>query len=311
MRVLFTGATGVIGREAIPQLLAAGHDVVGVSRSAAGRAWLDGIGATGVQVDLFDPASVGPAVSEVDAVAHFATAIPPRAQMPKLDAWHMNDRLRTEATAILVDAAIAHGTQRFVQESITFIYADGGEEWIDEESAVEPAWESLHSALDAEGEVARFVEHGGTGVTLRMSSLYGPGRVSSEQIAAVAERNAPIVGPGENFVSHLHIEDAGSSVAAAMSAPTGTYNVSDDEPVTSRQDLEALARALGVRPPRRIPAPVARVAAGRATGLLTTSQRVSNQKFKTATGWSPLYRSVLEGWEPVVAAWRSAGASNA
>jgi len=303
--VLFTGATGVIGREAIPHLLAAGHDVLGVSRSAGDRAWLESIGATGLEVDLFDPASVGPAVSGVDAVAHFATAIPPRAQMPKLDAWQMNDRLRTEATAILVDAAVAKGIQRFVQESITFIYADAGDAWIDEDSAVAPTWDNLTSALDAEREVARFAEHGGHGVTLRMSGLYGPGRVSAEQIEAVAERRAPIVGSGDNFVSHLHIEDAGTSVAAALDAPTGTYNVSDDEPVTSRQDLEALARALGVKTPRRVPAPVARVAAGRATGLLTTSQRVSNRKFKTSTGWAPRYSSVLEGWVSVAAAWRS------
>lgn len=311
MRVLFTGATGVIGREAIPRLLEAGHEVAGIARSGDDRAWLDGIGASGIEVDLFDPHSVGPAVSQVDAVAHFATAIPPRAQMPKLEAWQMNDRLRTEATAILVDAALEHGIATFVQESITFIYADAGDEWIDEESSVQPTWENLDSALDAEREVARFAAHGGVGVTLRMSSLYGPGRVSAEQIGAVAERNAPIVGSGDNFVSHLHIEDAGSSVVAALAAPAGIYNVSDDEPVTSRQDLEALARALGVKPPRRVPAPVARVAAGRATGLLTTSQRVSNRKFKTATDWAPRYRSVLEGWQPVAAAWRSAGTSNA
>ena len=306
MRVFFTGATGVIGREAIPQLVAAGYEVVGISRSAGDRAWLEAIGASGVEVDLFDPDSVGSVLSGVDAVAHFATAIPPRDKMPDREAWRMNDRLRTEATAILVDQSLEQGVQRFIQESITFIYADAGDSWIDEDYDVEPVWDNLESAIDAEREVARFAEHGGVGITLRMSSLYGPGRVSAEHIAAVAGRNAPVVGAGTNFVSHLHIEDAGSSVAAAMKVPTGTYNVSEDDPVTSREDLEALARALGVKPPRRVPAPVARIAAGRATGLLTTSHRVSNRKFKTATAWSPRYPSVLEGWDSVAADWRSA-----
>ena len=301
MRVLFTGATGVIGREAIPQLLSAGHEVVGLSRSVQDRGWLSGIGAEPVEVDLFDRGDVEKAVTGVDAICHFATAIPPRVEMTDRDAWRMNDRLRTEATANLVDAALQHDVERFVQESITFFYADAGVAWIEEDSAIEGAWEILDSALDAEREVARFQNGGGIGISLRMSSLYGPGRVSAEQIATVVDRKSPIVGNGDNFVSHLHIEDSGSAVAASLNAPAGTYNVSEDEPVTSRQDLETLAYELGVKAPRRIPTAVARVAAGRAVGLLTRSQRVSNRKFKAATGWSPLYPSVLEGWASVIA----------
>lgn len=300
MKILFTGATGVLGRAAVPTLVADGHDVIAVSRSADDAGWLEKTGAGPEQVDLFDGASIERAVAGVDTVVHFATAIPPLSAMTKRKSWAMNDRLRSESTGLLVDSAISNGVARFVQQSVTFAYADGGDAWLDESSPISPGWEVLDSALESEAHVDRFRAAGGTGVTLRLSRLYGPGRASGEYVEGVARRKIPIVGNGRNYVSSVHADDVATAVAAATTAPDGTYNVTDDEPVTSSEYTGSLAGMLDAPQPRRIPEFVGRLALGKAVILLTSSQRVSNQRFEHATGWKPAYPSVREGWRDVV-----------
>lgn len=300
MRVFFTGATGVLGRETVPRLVEADHDVVAVARSSTHESWLNTIGARPVSVDLFNPEAVSEAVASSEVVVHFATAIPPLAQMSRRQAWESNDRLWSEATGNLVDAALAQGVERFVQQSVTFFYADGGNDWLDERSPISPPWDTLESALEAEAHVDRFNQSGRTGVVLRLSRLYGPGPASAEYIEAVAARKLPIVGDGRNYVSSLHSEDAGRAVAASLSAPAGVYNVSDDEPVRSAELAASLAAELGVKAPRRVPVWLARLVVGKAVGLLTTSHRVSHRKFTEATGWEPEHRSIREGWRYTV-----------
>lgn len=300
MKILFTGATGVLGRAAVPLLVDAGHDVNAVSRSDHDRSWLESSGARAVRVDLFDIESIHRAMAGIDTVIHYATAIPSMNAMSKRKSWTLNDRLRAESTALLVDAGIANGVATFVQESVTFTYADGGDRWLVEASPTAPGWEVLDSALTAEAHVDRFRAAGGTGVTLRLSRLYGPGRASRDYVSGVAAREIPIVGRGDNYVSSLHVEDAASALAMAMNAPDGVYNVSDDAPVSSEDYLESLAKLIDGPPPRHIPRFVARLALGKAVTLLTTSQRVSNVKYRDATGWAPAFPSVCEGWRTVV-----------
>lgn len=295
MKVLFTGATGVLGRAAVPLLVDQGHEVSALARAEEDRSRLEGIGARPVAVDLFDPEQVETAVKDVETVIHFATAIPALDSMPKREAWVTNDRLRSEATRLLVDSALANGLDRFIQQSITFIYADGGDEWIDESAPIAPAREILDSALDAEHHVQRFRDGGGTGVTLRLSRLYGPGAASAELIAGVRAHTVPIVGDGSNFVSSLHVEDAAAALVAALNVADGTYNVSDDEPVTSAVDMDTLAELLGARRPRRVPAPIVE-----RPGPPTISHRVTNTRFRQVTGWAPRFPSVRRGWAEVV-----------
>jgi nucleoside-diphosphate-sugar epimerase len=296
MRVFVTGATGVIGRHTIPRLLEAGHDVAGVARSDAGAGWLRAVGATPVKLDLFDPAMVHSALSKTDAVVQLATAIPPLARMRRPGAWHTNDRLRTEATRNLVDAAITAGVEVFVQESISFLYADGGAQWLNESAEVDPPFAAARSALVAEAETDRFASTGGRGVALRMARLYGPGRASAELVAMVQAGRPVVVGRGANYVSSLHAEDAGTAVAAALAVPAGVYNVADDQPTTALRLTATLAATLGAPPPRRVPAWVAAPLLGGVARLLTVSQRVSNQAFRQAADWEPRYRSVEVGW---------------
>ena len=289
MRVLLTGSTGVIGRTALPHLVSAGHDVLANYRSSDDRVWLENVGARPVSADLFSPDDLRRVAVGVDAVAHFATAIPRLSDMGDRSSWEMNDRLRTAATSHLVDVALGCGAARFVQESITFIYADGGDAWLDESAPVDPVSDTLRSALTAEGHVDRFRTGGGTGVVLRMAGLYGPGKTSAEYIAAVRSGQIPIVGNGDNYVSSLHIADAAMALVAALTAPDGVYNVGDDAPMKSGDNLTALARVLGAPEPRRVPA-------GVGSRHLTISHRVSNRAFRSATGWAPKHPDAASGW---------------
>ena len=300
MKVLFTGATGVVGRVAVPLLVRAGHEVTAVCRSDEGRDWLQRVGARPAEIDLFDEDEVDSATRGIDAVVHFATKIPSLAQMVKVEPWAMNDDLRDRVTGLLVDAAHANGVGRFIQQSITFFYADGGSEWLDESAPLDTSFTPLASAVAAEGHVDRFRDGGGAGISLRLARFYGPGEVSREYVEAMRMREIPMVGQGANYVSSLHIDDAATALAAALDAPDGTYNVGDDEPVPSVVYIDTLAELLSAPRPRRIPGAAVRLALGKAASLVRPSQRVSNRKFREATGWAPAHRSVVEGWRDVL-----------
>ena len=300
MRIFFTGATGVIAQQAIPALVDQGDEVTAVVRVGSDTGWLDHLGVPTVVVDLFDFEAVVSAVDGHDAVAHFATAIPAQSDFAKRGAWAANDRLRTDATKNLVEAALVRDIGVFVQESIAFVYANGGDRWLDESSPVDTVWEVLDSALDAERQTARVTDAGGRGVALRLARLYGPERVSGEYLDAVAQRKVPVVGNGDNFVSHLHVADAGRAVAAALSAPGGVYNVADSDPLTVADEMTLLAELLDVPQPRRIPFPLARAAMGKAARMLTVSHRVTAEAFRAATGWQPVFASARDGWSSVI-----------
>ena len=213
MRVLVTGSAGVLGRALVPLLEGAGHDVRAPSRG---------------ELDLFDPPAVAAAMAEADAVYHLATRIPPPDRQAERDAWLENDRLRTEASRLLVDAALAAGTETYVQPTIAFVYPEGD---VDEETPLANVPATLESALAAEREAARFAASGRRGVVLRLGLLDGPG-TGNEQ-------------PNAFFGATVHVDDAGRALLAAFDAPSGIYNVVRD------------------------------------------GERVSNARFKTATGWRP------------------------
>ena len=302
MKILFTGATGVLGRTAVPRLLGAGHEVTGAIRPGTDTEWLRTVGAVPVSVDLFDAGAVKDAVAGHDAVVHYATSIPSGSDFTKRRAWVANDRLRTDATKNLVNAALAADVEVFLQQSVSFVYADGGDRWLDEDATVSPVWDVLASALYAEREVVRFAAAGGRGIALRLGRLYGPGSASGGYLDGVAARAIPVVESGEAFVSHLHTEDAGTATVAALeSAPTGIFNVSDGNPVRARHDLALVAGLLGAATPRRIPYPVARLAVGHAARMLAVSHRVTANRFRHATGWRPVYSSIDEGWPQIIA----------
>jgi nucleoside-diphosphate-sugar epimerase len=136
--------------------------------------------------------------------------------MHRAAAWATNDRLRDEATRTLVDAALAADVEAVVFPSITFNYADGGDSWLDEDAPLDPPFAPTRSALAAEGHLARFTSAGRRGVVLRLARLYGPGRASAEVAAMARHGRMIVIGRGANLVSSLHVEDAGSALAAGI-----------------------------------------------------------------------------------------------
>ena len=295
MKVFVTGATGVIGTRAVPALVAAGHAVTAVARSTAKAELVRSFGAAPVEVDLFDPDAVQAAVVGHDAVANLATKIPPLSQAAKASAWVENDRIRTEASRNLVDAALAAGAGRFVQESIAFPYLDAGDAWIDEDHPVQHVGPFAGSGA-AEAEAARFTGAGGTGVVLRFAQFYAPDATHTVAFDKAARwRINPFIGDPDAFISSIHAEDAGTAVTAALEAPAGIYNVADDEPVTRRAAGVVLATANGVRRVYALPRLLQAIGPS-SSKLLAKSLRVSNQRFKGATGWSPAHPSIREGW---------------
>lgn len=296
MKVFVTGGTGVIGTRAVPALVAAGHEVTAVARGDDKAALVRSMGATPMAVDLFAADAVKAAVAGNDAVANLVTNIPPMTRAARPQAWATNDRLRTEASRHLVDAALAAGAERFVQESICFPYLDQGDAWIDEDSPIEQGLVFASSA-EAEDSTARFAAaSGGSGVVLRFAQFHGPGSSHVELFNKIARlRINPFVGPPDAYSSFIHADDAGSAVAAALTIPSGTYNVGDDEPLTRSEAGRAVAQALGVKPPHAVPKVVQAVLPSSAKAL-ARSLRISNQRFKDASGWAPAHPSIRGSW---------------
>ena len=277
MRVFVAGATGVLGRRVVARLVGAGHDVTGVSRSTEKDAMLASLGARPVRVDLFDADALRVAAAGADAVVNVATKIPPIVQMNRMSAWGENERIRREASANLVDAAIAGGATVFVQESLAFMYGDHGDAWVDAGST--PLTSSVFSdAIEAaEENVARFTAQGGRGVVLRFGRFYAPDSDYATAMVQAARRGLVLdVGGADTYAPMIDADDAATAVVAALDAPAGTYDIVDDDPLTRADQSAALAAAVGRRRLWRAP----RWAAPSKASYLTASQRVSNQAFR-------------------------------
>lgn len=294
MRIFVAGGTGVVGRRAVPAWAAAGHQVTALARSVESAQRLGAAGARVVEVSLFDPGRLAEAVRGSDVVVNLATSIPPFSKAALSSAWKQNDRLRREGSRNLVEAARASGADRYVQESIAFLYEDAGSTWITEDSPVR-ATRITASALDAEAE-ARRLHDAVAVVVLRFGAFYGPDSGHTLTALRMARRGfGTTPGRGDAYLSPVSTDDAAAAVVAVATAGSpGTYNVVDDEPVTREDFDRALARAVGRRRLRPMPALPVRLL-GDKLDHVTRSQRVANTSLREATGWAPRYRSIREG----------------
>lgn len=300
--VFIAGGTGVIGRRVVPALVAAGYRVTAAARSHASADRLRSLGASPVIVDLFDATAVRRASGKPDVVINLATHMPSSTTKMLLPwSWRENDRVRREASANLAAAARANGADCYIQESFAPIYADGGDRWIDESWPVAPARYN-RSTRDAERSANTFTRDGGRGIVLRFAYFYGPDAFTTHEMMAMVRKGmSPLPGRPDAYISSISHDDAASAVVAAITAPSGTYNVADDEPLTRDEWLESLANALGVRKPKPMPK-LFELLGGSMAALLARSQRISNQKFREATGWRPEVRSIREAWPELVRA---------
>ena len=308
MRVFVAGATGAIGKQLVPRLVAAGHEVHGMTRSESKRAMLHELGAVPVVADALDRDQVAEVVAEArpDVIVHQLTAIPAR-----LDLRHVNrdfaltNRLRTEGTDYLLSAGQAVGVRRFVAQSNgAFPYARIGGPVKSEEDPLDPtppremreSWAAIRH-LEEAVVGADWTE----GIVLRYGGFYGPGTSlapGAEQVELVRRRKFPLVGDGGGVWSFIHIADAAeATVAAVEHGGRGVYNVVDDDPAPVAEWLPALATELGAKRPMRVPRFVGRLFAGEYGVVIMTEIRgASNAKAKRELRWRPAHPSWRQGF---------------
>jgi nucleoside-diphosphate-sugar epimerase len=283
MRVFVAGATGVLGTSAVRALLAGGHKVTGIARGEAGRGALAAAGASPVRADLFDPASLRQAVAGHDVVVNLATRIPAPAKAMRSGAWRENDRLRELASRNLAEAAAEEGVLRLIQEAISFVYEDGGADWITEAQAVRPNAISA-SSITATDNAMGFADAYRFAVTLRFGLLYGDDPVTRWTLDRARKGKAAVFGSPEGYLSPIAVADAGAAVAAALAAPSGVYNVSGP-PLTRAEWADHLGAAAGANGPARFTSPLVTRLIGRRAEPFLRSQRICSDAFHNATGW--------------------------
>jgi nucleoside-diphosphate-sugar epimerase len=279
MRIAVIGATGVVGRHVVPRLREHGHEVRALVRAETDAGALRAVRIDAAQGDIFDIQSLRQALEGCAAALHLATAVPRPGQTPN---WALNDRIRREGTASLLEACRNTGARRYVQQCIAFLVS-GTSDLIDETAPLLAARQATASAIDMERPVTA---SGLDWVVLRGGALYGPGTGRDEHwrtLARSGELRLP--GDGSDYISLIHVADlAECFVLAAERAPSGSIIAGvDDEPTTYRELFGYIAGLASS------PAP----AAGGATNF--PSFRISNAKARETLGWRPCYRSYRSG----------------
>jgi nucleoside-diphosphate-sugar epimerase len=308
MRVFVAGATGAIGKQLVPRLVEAGHEVHGMTRSESKQAMLHELGAVPVVADALDPDQVAEAVGRArpEVIVHQLTAIG-AVDMRHFDRdFALTNRLRTEGTDHLLSAGQAVGVRRFVAQGVGSYgaYARTGGPVKTEEDPLDPTparemRETLAAIRHLEEAVlgARWTE----GIVLRYGVFYGPGTSlapGAEQFELVRRRKFPLVGDGGGVWSFIHVADAAeATVAAVERGSRGVYNVVDDDPAPVAKWLPALAQELGAKKPMRVPRFIGRLFAGEAGVVMMTDVRgASNAKAKRELGWRPAHPSWRNGF---------------
>ena len=306
MRVFIAGATGAVGSRLVPLLVDAGHEVVGTSRSAERLGDIEAAGARGVVMDGIDAASVRTAVLDArpDVIVHELSALGGVA--PDLKHFDVQfagtNALRTRGTDHLLAAAREAGVGRFVAQSFTgWPNERTGTPVKTEEDPLDPSPTSAsRQTLDAIRHVERATTEAG-GLALRYGGLYGPGNVigrGGELLAMVQDGKLPLVGGGTGVWSFCHVDDAASATALAITrGEPGVYNIVDDDPAPVSEWLPELARIIGAKAPRHVPAWLARPLIGEhGVSLMTEVRGSSNAKAKRELGWELRYPSWREGF---------------
>jgi nucleoside-diphosphate-sugar epimerase len=304
MKVLVAGATGAIGRQLVPLLAAAGHDVTGTARSVPGPG-TPGAGTVHLRaVDALDRAAVFAVVRETapDAVVHMLTAIPQTLHPRRLVAGlAQTNRLRTEATRHLLDAAAENGVRRVIVQGLAYAYdpAPSGTAGEDELLWQNPP-KQFAPAVAALTELERRTRQA-DGIVLRLGHLYGPGTIYAPDgsfTAAVRARKVPLVGAGASVFSFTHVHDAATAVLVALGTEyVGPLNIVDDDPAPIGTWLPVLAGLLDAPSPRRVPTWLARIVLGGwGTAFMTRLRGADNTRARLTLDWQPRVGSWRDGF---------------
>jgi nucleoside-diphosphate-sugar epimerase len=305
MRVFVAGASGAIGSRLVPQLIQAGHDVVGTARSPEKAARVRALGAEPVVLDLLDREAVIKAVlaAKPDAIIHEATALADIRFSRNMDrSFEQTNRLRTEGTDNLLATARDAGVDRFIAQSFASLRcARTGAMVKTEEDPLDPDPVKGTREMSA---AMRYLDQTVTdagGIVLRYGGFYGAD--NDAMVTPVRKRQFPIIGDGGGFSSWLHLDDAAAATVLALEHDgPAIYNIVDDDPAPIREWLPALADALGAKPPRHVPRWLARIVVGEALVMMQTEARAaSNAKAKRELGWTLRYPSWRQGFAAVYA----------
>jgi nucleoside-diphosphate-sugar epimerase len=299
MRVFVAGGTGVIGRRLVPQLVARGHQVTATTTSAGKLGLLEQLGAEGTVMEGLDAAAVGEAVAAArpDAIVNEMTGLSEaHAGKPNLRKaerfFAITNRLRREGIDHLLAAAEATGVSYVVAQGHASMNGIRQGGWVKTEEDPLEVVEGTKAINHLEDVVVR-----AGGAVLRYGGFYGPG-ANDDQVKLVLKRLFPLVGGGTGYVSWVHVDDAASATVLALEQKAkGVFNIVDDEPAPASEWLPYLAECAGAKPPRRVPAWLARLLAGdMAVGIMTEGRGFSNAKAKRELGWELRYPSWRQGF---------------
>ncbi len=293
MKVFLTGASGVMGRSSIDALHQAGHTVVGLARTPKSAAQVAAAGAEPCLGDVYDRDAMIAGMRGCDAVANLATKVPVGAAALRPGSLKAVDRIRVVGSKVVADAASSAGVGRIIQQSLSFIYADTGDEWIDEHSPIDVT-AATEPVVVAEDAMAQFAASGGTSVSLRFGLVTGDDRNTAWLFRRARAGKAIGMGAERSWMHVVHPADVGSAVVHALSAHGGIYNVGA-EPVQRRDYVDTIAQAAGKKQGSFLPSWVERIGRDKLE-ILTRSQRVSSQRFSDRTGWNPTYPKLTPDW---------------
>jgi len=308
MKIFVTGGTGALGKFLLPQLLEKGHEVVALSRSADRAESIEKMGASAVIADPLSKEQLTAAVrrAEPEVIIHQLTALKGVENFKKLDEnFALTNRFRTEVTDSLLAAARTIGTQRLIVQSYCgWPYARKGGPVKNEDDPLDPKpLEGFVKTLAAIRYMESKIHSVPTlqGLALRYGAFYGPGSAIGKGgavVKLVKKRKLPIIGGGTGIWSFIHLKDAASAtVAAVTSGEPGVYNIVDDEPAKVSAWLPVLAKAVGGKPPPKIPYWLGELLAGKGGVMMMTQIKgCSNAKAKRDLGWTPQFASWRRGF---------------
>jgi nucleoside-diphosphate-sugar epimerase len=304
MNIFLAGATGAVGQALVPLLTSHGHTVTGTTRSPAKADALRALGAEPVVVDGLDRDGIRRAVAaaEPDAIVHQMTALSGDLDLRKFErSFATTNRLRTEGTDHLLEAARESGVERFVVQSFgAWPYARvGGPVKTEDDPLDSDPPKQVRTTLAAIRHLEEAVTGVG-GIALRYGGFYGPDTGLAPggiQWDMILQRKFPIVGNGAGVYSFLHIDDAASATLAALErgTPGRIYNVADDDPATIREWLPVVAEAIGAPPPRHLPRWVGRLLGAHVVTMMCEIRGISSERAKRELGWEPQWPTWREG----------------
>lgn len=303
MRIFVTGATGLLGRALVPELLEHGHDVVGLARTDASRSLLRAMRASVYSGQGRNTERLAEAMGDMHVIVHLATTFP-TSDAAIEDGWPQSPQILIGLLSNLLKASESCGVRTIVLGSFYGVYGNHGDEWVTEEASLAPD-ETSKAYLEAEELLMKSTaERKSAGVVLRMGLIYGPDALHTRGLLYGLKRGqAPIMSGGRMFWPMVHVDDAARALRLAVeqSAAGEVFNICDDEPVRQAQLYKDLAEWIDGPPPPRHGTSELRPYMGQIDPPpMRFSVRMRNRKAKKLLGFRPHFPTYREGYHAVL-----------